>query len=604
LAAEKGKEYRVTKYEVLVAVLDRLCGEAPPEWKMYHPNQGDEEAINRARSRAFIHLFLKVRFGLLTFAEREPYLTEGTQDGGVDAYFIETESRVIYFIQSKFRTTEKNFHDKAIEVEELLQMDIDRLLDGDLIDVNGVEYNSKIKQLVSKIKSLDNISRYRYEVVILANVRKIARSKLGQLTGGFNSEVFNYERCYSELLFPLVSANFYSFEDLHLALNLSNKNAGAKISYTVSTRFAKLEITVVFVPTIEIAAAMFKYRNAILKYNPRSYLEHEGSGVNAEIRSSILSRDTNEFALFNNGITVLSDATYLNERIGQKDRAQLTIVNPQIINGGQTGYTLSRIFAELSDAERQRMFEGKEVLLKIITFDTNEKLDEDKKTELIDSISRATNSQTVVSRADRRSNEDDLKRVQERAFRQFGIWLERKRGEFEDGIREGYIPRELITERNPFTRAMLVARGDLEGARSKKVFVRSDFAALATASDEEFAKCYLALEIIRRQRIVDPSSIGASPLTAVYVALLILAKGDLSAPLKGESIDACIGGVSKLWPDFRTYLKQKYSDSGDLWLLNRKAGRTFDLSKYFRSQNVVDDVGSFFLPRMKEVLDE
>ena len=81
---------------------------------------------------------------------------------------------------------------------------------------------------------------------------------------------------------------------------------------------------------------MYKYKNSILKYNPRSYLGLEGQKVNDSITDTVLSTTTNEFALYNNGITILSDETYINERIGQKNKAQLIIKNPQIINGGQT----------------------------------------------------------------------------------------------------------------------------------------------------------------------------------------------------------------------------------------------------------------------------
>lgn len=174
-------------------------------------------------------------------------------------------------------------------------------------------------------------------------------------------------------------------------MTLSDKNAGTKISYSVQTQSARVHITVAFVPTIEIARTMFKYRNAILRYNPRSYLEHEGKSVNTEIRRSIEGRTTNEFALFNNGITIVSDETHINERIGQKDRAQLTLVNPQIINGGQTAYTLSQIYKE-NLASSETVFGQKEVLVKIITFEPSAHLDEARKLELIEDISRATNS--------------------------------------------------------------------------------------------------------------------------------------------------------------------------------------------------------------------
>lgn len=100
-------------------------------------------------------------------------------------------------------------------------------------------------------------------------------------------------------------------------LDLSNENAGSKISYTVDTRYGECDITVLFVPTIEIAKTFHRYKNSMLRFNPRSYLELEGAKVNAAIRDTIVQSDKNEFALYNNGITMLSDETNLNERIGQ-----------------------------------------------------------------------------------------------------------------------------------------------------------------------------------------------------------------------------------------------------------------------------------------------
>jgi hypothetical protein len=97
---------------------------------------------------------------------------------------------------------------------------------------------------------------------------------------------------------------------------------------------------------------MYKYRNSILKHNPRSYLEHEGQTVNNEIRNSIVERRTNEFALFNNGITLLSDGTFLNERIGQKDRAQLRVMELG------SGLVLTSIVGEASPVWNRRDYES------------------------------------------------------------------------------------------------------------------------------------------------------------------------------------------------------------------------------------------------------
>ncbi|HHQ4314594.1 TPA: hypothetical protein ACSP7Z_005330, partial [Serratia fonticola] len=70
------------KYSVLLNVLDKIRSEAPPSMaKTYNPESGNLEAINHARSRSFIHLYLKVSFGILDFMEREWFITDKSYDG-------------------------------------------------------------------------------------------------------------------------------------------------------------------------------------------------------------------------------------------------------------------------------------------------------------------------------------------------------------------------------------------------------------------------------------------------------------------------------------------------------------------------------------------
>lgn len=71
-----------SKYEILVNILDKIVHEAPPSEKTYHPSSVEER--NHARSLGLIHLFLKSKFGLMTFKERNQYVTDGGGDGGMD----------------------------------------------------------------------------------------------------------------------------------------------------------------------------------------------------------------------------------------------------------------------------------------------------------------------------------------------------------------------------------------------------------------------------------------------------------------------------------------------------------------------------------------
>lgn len=462
----------MTKYQTLINILDTIIKEAPASMNKKYPKTNDLEKQNQSRARAFIHLYLKVNFGILDFKEREHFITDGSYDGGIDGYYIHSETKTIFFIQSKFRANDKNFESKQIDFTEILVMDVNRVIDGENSDEEGNEYNGKIKQIQREISSIEDIARYSYQVIILANLNNVKPSDLRKLTGGFSSSIFDFNRCYEDLVFPIITGTFYQASDLSINIDLSNKNAGSKISYTVLTDKGECEITVLFVPTIELGRIMYKYKNSILKYNPRSYLGHEGKKVNSAIKDTILSNETNEFALYNNGITMLSDETYINERIGQKNKAQLIVKNPQIINGGQTSYTLSRIYEENLGNDVEKIFQSKEVLVKIITLLENS--NHENKVDLIRCISDATNQQTPVINADKISNDELQVKIQKWLFDNYGLLYERKRGEFADGILNEYISANNVMERNLFFRMFYCSNGKVTKAREKKLFIRQD----------------------------------------------------------------------------------------------------------------------------------
>jgi len=70
--------------------------------------------------------------------------------------------------------------------------------------------------------------------------------------------------------------------------------------------------------------------------------------------------------LLNNGITILSNNLNISESTGKTNEGQLILTNPQILNGGQTAYTLCVIYEEFLEQPKNPLL-GKEVLLKIIT---------------------------------------------------------------------------------------------------------------------------------------------------------------------------------------------------------------------------------------------
>lgn len=461
-----------TKYLTLLNILDRLRKEAPSRYRRYHVLTTDIDGLNHARARSFIHLFLKVKFGLLDFMDREHFITDNPGDGGVDAYYIDRDMKKVLFIQSKFRTTEQNFRESEITAEELLQMDVSRITEGETHDEAGLEYNGKIRQLQREISELPDIGRYTYKVIILANMRRrLTPNQIRRLTGGFSADIYDFSKTYNELVFPIVSGTYYNEPELCITLNLTNTTtASARVSYTVNTTFKPCDISLVFVPTVEIGRILHKYKNSILKFNPRSFLELARNAVNKDISSTITQISTNEFALFNNGITMLSEGTAFNESVGVRNQAQVIVTNPQIINGGQTAFTLSRLYEDVIKGRKdEAIFLNKEVLLKIITFNPAETDIPESRLNLIEAISKATNSQTQVTDADRRSNDRIQIEIQESIYSRYGYYYERKLGEFVDGLRYAYINKDLIIDREIFLRCAMACDFRVSEARRNSV---------------------------------------------------------------------------------------------------------------------------------------
>lgn len=595
----------MSKYNDLVNIIDSLRNEAPAEYKRYHPAIDDNDALMQARSRAFIHLFLKVKFGLTEFLEREAFITDDPSDGGIDAYFIDKEDKIIYLIQSKFRNSDSNFQSKEITLQDLLAMDINRILDGEETDESGTPYNGKILGFIEKLGEISDMPRYTRQVVILANVKKSIAPQLRKLTGGYSSEIYNFERVYNELVFPLISGSYYNIKELKITLNVDKDSAGHRIQYYPETKYGECTVNALYVPTIEIAKILSKYKNSILKYNPRSYLDLQGGSVNSKIAFSIENIQTNEFALFNNGITMLSDETEYSDKVGKRNKAEVIVTNPQIINGGQTAYTLSILYDKHKLDNTLDIFDKKEVLLKIISFENPGNDSQlDAKLKLIEDISIATNQQSPVFEADRRANDAIQVQLQKLIFQDFGLYYERKRGEFGDGIRQGYIRRSQIIDRERYLRVCLAAKGEPVRARSSNannLFAKAVFDSILP-NTSNYRKCVYAYMAFERVTQFSSSSSNVNDIARYAIACVVSQRyTDVLNPANFEQdVMQNLEDVITRWPEFektirndetnkKYYFREIYDpNTGERTVETNWAsyykGRTLnsDLRKYFK----------------------
>jgi AIPR protein len=130
---------------------------------------------------------------------------------------------------------------------------------------------------------------------------------------------------------------------------------------------------------------------SIFESNVRDY---QGSViVNTGIRSTLQNHNSENFWYLNNGVTVITPKAVLAGK-------QLTIEDPQIVNGLQTSHEIYRYFSELITSHK----DDRAILVRVIC-EANE--------EARDRIIRATNSQTSIPPASLRSSDEIHRNIED-----------------------------------------------------------------------------------------------------------------------------------------------------------------------------------------------
>lgn len=577
--------------------MDLCCKEAPVSYRSYHDSKNDEQVIQR-RALGFIHLYLKVKFGLAEFSTRHAQITDGTQDGGIDAYHIDDDNKKIYFIQSKYRANEKNFEGKKIDADELLSMDISRVTKGYTDDAKGVPYNTKIMSLQQKLRDIRDIAKYEYIVILLANV-KHDDAQIRRLIENCEYQIFDYEKSYTDLVFPMSTGTFYDPEEIKIRINLHEKSS-PKLRQAVDCDFGRYSVTVIFVPCLEIAKILSRYKNSVLKYNPRCYLSLAKNSVNEKIKQEVTASRKNNFALLNNGITILADNLEISESTGELNAGQLILTQPQILNGGQTAYTLSLIYDDIKDND-YTVLSDKEVMIKIIT---RIKTDEEFDHRFVQMISNATNQQSEVIEADRRSNHSIQLNLQKEIFKNYGYFYERKNGEFFEGTHNKIINKSIIIDRLDFIKAVYAYKGEPAAARranDKELFKEAKFSEIlgGTLAFHEQFFAYMIFQLLVEQetkftkKYDSVDTYGHAITYGKWAVIYAISLKKLSIPDKFQEMrelaESQVTQALKRWPEFDEFIKTK--NRGTKYFTDK----TSNFELYYKVNALDNDIKEFFL---------
>ena len=600
----------ISKYDMLVNSLDKIADGAPEQFGKFKITKAStEEDINRIRSNAYIHLLLLVKFGVQNYKERFNYITDGPQDGGIDAYYIDKLNRNIYIIQSKFRVNQINYEEKEIGLEEIACMDIARIIQGQKQDTNGKSYNGKINRFQEDISKLDNLPLYEYKIILLANLySQNSTMVVDKLFNGYKYEIFDYKRAYNELVFPYCISTYYQNDKIIIDKNIKGTTEAYKETF-LKTSYGKCSVALLFVPLLFVAEIVDEYKNSILKFNPRNYLSLEKNPVNKSIALG-LNDENEDFALLNNGITIVCSKFSTTTLNGLEDFTNVHIEDPQIINGGQTAYTLSR---KLSEGDTKPL-DNKKVLIKIIATNQSDK-EEAAKTDderiglriryidFINTISNATNKQSRIEEADRRSNLRIQIDLQKEIYDKYGLLYERKTGEFEEALHNKIIPNDQIIKRDVLLRCILAINGKCNTALSSSkdtMFDVEEFDNIINDSTNAAVSIYAfllykkLLEFEKTNKKNPNSKWGNGTKYGKYAILYVVGKqtdfDSLNTSLieMQKLVDTKILEVLDQWDKFEEYAIAQTENSSYFTAKDR------NYPAYYKNGNVVKDIEAYW----------
>lgn len=356
-----------------------------------------KDDIERNRSTAFLLLgvaaYLEVEI-----AEAEQYITDGGNDGGFDAAYLEvreSQFNVILFQSKYVRDLNKDSHFPANAVEKAVNT-IHCVFDPAI----QLQLNPRSAEKVNEIRSFILDGQIPNVTFVMLN-NGLSWDENGQriISNAFEGQgqVQFVHFSHSEIL-QYVSQR----EPINTQINLSGKAIQEDFNYKRAI-IGRISVK-------EIFKLMNEYGDDLLEKNIRRYLGR--NAVNDGIAQTLEdNKKRSNFFFLNNGVTMTCKQFHYNAL--QEQNWIVKVENLQIINGGQTCRT---IWQTLSNCEND---DFSQVHLLVRLYEVDEET-------IINDITYATNSQNPVDLRDLKSNDTIQKRLEENA-KGLGYKYKRKR---------------------------------------------------------------------------------------------------------------------------------------------------------------------------------
>lgn len=450
--------------------------------------QGQDEG--RRRSKCFLVL------GVAAYLNKDvseviSYITDGGNDGGFDAAYIEEahDGQVdVTLFQSKYSrdfTKETNFPANAVEKAVNT---VNTIFDPQ----NKVMLNEDSRRVVEEIQSLllDGYIPY-VTFVMLNNGDKWNNDAQIYIDNAFEDEE---QVCFEHFGTQDILGYIKRREPINTSINMSGLSIQENFNFK-RVIIGKVKIT-------EIAKLMGEHGDALLERNIRKYLGK--NEINDSIANCLKSGQSSNFFFYNNGITMVCEKFSFNA-LQEKDWI-VKVNGLQIINGGQTCRTLYQTLSENDNIDTDDAY----VLVRI--YEVNEE-DED----IVQEITYATNHQNPVDLRDLKSN-DEIQVLLEKSAKELGYAYKRKR---DNATLNNSIPSTVAAES-----VLSIWRKEPHLAKYKKkdmfgAFYKTIFDNLNAAQMIVAVTIFRYCDAVRKRNIEDPDIKAMRSYSNYFVSCMV-----------------------------------------------------------------------------------
>lgn len=304
------------------------------------------------------------------------HITDGYHDMGIDAIYLDESQKVLFVIQSKWRSDGSG----AIDQDEMLEFaqGIQRILEEDLAGANA--------KIIAKSVDIDTALTqmgYQIHAIFIHTGNQRANDyilrPISQLMGRTNDEISTI------LIF-----NEFNFKDVFTFLANGQEQSDINIDDVILSNWGKLDSPFVsYYGTVSAATVgeWYKiYGNTLFAKNIRFY---KGCTDVNEGMKKVLMQEPDKFYYYNNGIKLLCKAIKRKAKDSTTNATGLfALEGVSLVNGAQTTGTIGSVFLENPEQVSKAM-----VMIQIIDLSN---VDAETSTQ----ITRLSNTQNRIENKD------------------------------------------------------------------------------------------------------------------------------------------------------------------------------------------------------------